>query len=109
MLSNLNDMSWVAAAGNVGSALLVGPFLVLVMRRLGLSSRKMLVIGLIGWCALFSAQIVMWQWFGYRAGYDGFKYLQPWMLPVAGLNFAGSVILTRESHSGRARAGRPSS
>lgn len=101
---NLDDMSFVAASGNVVSMLLVGPMLVLVMRRLGWPHRRMLVVGLIGWTALFTAQMVMWREFGYAAGYPGFKYVQPAALPISFGNFLASMWLSKKpSQKGRTR------
>jgi hypothetical protein len=91
----LNNMSFVAASGNVMSMLLVGPMLVLLMRRLKWSNKQILAIGLIGWTALFIAQVVMWRVFGYAAGYPGFKYIQPLALPISFGNFLASMWLTK--------------
>jgi hypothetical protein len=96
-VNTLGEWSWVAATGNVGSMLLVGPMLVVLMRHLGWGSLRMLLVGLIGWCALFVAQMVMWRVFGYQAGYPGFKYLQPAALPISFGNFLASLWLTRQS------------
>lgn len=96
-MSTLNDWSWIAATGNVSSMLLVGPMLVLLMRRLHWPYRRMLVVGLLGWAALFTAQIVMWQVFGFQAGYPGFKYLQWLALPISFGNFIAAMWLARQS------------
>lgn len=101
-MTSLGDWSWLAATGNVGSMLLVGPMLTVLMRRLDWSRLRMLVIGLIGWCLLFAAQLIMWRVFGYQAGYPGFEYLQPMALPISLGNFLASLYLTRQQ---RATAG----
>jgi hypothetical protein len=93
----LGDWSWVAAPGNVGSMLLTGPMLVLIMRWAGWGPLRMLLVGLVGWCVLFVAQMVMWRVFGYQAGYPGFKYLQPFALPVSFGNFVASLWLAKQS------------
>ena len=100
-MNTLGEWSWVAATGNVGSMLLVGPMLVVLMRRLGWSRLRMLLVGLSGWGALFVAQMVMWQVFGFQAGYPGFKYLQWMALPISGGNLVASLYLARQSKPDR--------
>jgi len=95
-MTELDGVSWMVSAGNVGSAFLAGPFLLLVMRHLlHWSDRRCVAMALIGWTLLFVAQVLLWRWFGFKAGYPGFKYLQPWMLPVSAANFFASMWLTR--------------
>jgi hypothetical protein len=90
-VSTLDDMSFVAASGNVISMALVGPAMALVGRRLGWSYRRTLTVQLIGWSALLVAQFVMIVWFGFVAGHPGFKYVQLLTLPIATVNFTASV------------------
>lgn len=94
-------MSIVAAIGNVTSMALVGPMAVLAMRRLGWTNRRMLVTALLGWTALFVAQIVMAGVFGYAAGFPGFKFIQPLTLPLSFGNFLASMWLTKQSKQDR--------
>lgn len=93
----LNGWSWVVATGNVGSMLLVGPMLVVWMRRHGWTPRRMLVVAVAGWCALFVAQVVLVSAFGFQAGFPGFMYLQWMALPISFGNFLASLYLTRQS------------
>ena len=57
----------------------------------------MLAVALTGWSALLVAQIVMVRWFGFEAGHPGFKYIQLFTLPIATVNFAASLWITRQS------------
>jgi hypothetical protein len=100
----LNEWSWVAATGNISSMFLVGPMLVVLnLRYLGWSRVRLLVVALAGWCALFVAQMVMWQVFGFQAGYPGFKYLQWLALPISFGNFLASFWLTKQSRRNNER------
>jgi hypothetical protein len=96
-VSFLDQMSYVAAVGNVGSMLMVGPMLLLVMRWLGAPRRVQLAVAVVGWAFLFTAQIVMWQVFGFHAGYLGFRDIQWLALPISAGNLAASLMLTRQS------------
>lgn len=94
-MSALVVASFVVAAGNVASMVLVGPMAVMAMRHLGWERRRMLTVSLVGWAALWAAQLVMVFYFGYQAGYPGFKYLQPLALPISFGNLCASLLMTR--------------
>lgn len=94
-MSDLDRMSYVVAAGNVASMVLVGPMAVIIMRRIGWPRRRMLMVSLVGWFVLWSAQVLMWVYFGFVAGFPGFRYLQPLALPISCGNLAASLWLTR--------------
>jgi hypothetical protein len=104
--ATLDAMSWIIAVGNVGSAVLVGPALLVLLLHLesrgtvptATASRWLVGTMLVGWAALLGAQVTFAA-FGFTSGYPGFKYLQPGMLPVALLNLAASVYLRRRSRS----------
>lgn len=92
-MDKLNLVSWLISAGNVSSAVLTGPGMMLVLRARRITEpRKVLRVTLIGWGVLFAAQALFW-WFGYKSGYPGFKYVQPWMILVAAVNVASSMHL----------------
>lgn len=94
-MSFLDQMSYVAAIGNVGSMLMVGPMLLLFMRWVGMPRRAQLAVAVVGWAFLFTAQIVMWQAFGFHAGYPGFRDIQWLALPFSAGNLVASIVLTR--------------
>lgn len=95
-MSFLDQMSYVAAVGNIGSMLMVGPMLLLLMRWLGVSRQVQLIVAMTGWAFLFTAQIVMWQAFGFHAGYPGFRDIQWLALPISAGNLVASLALTRQ-------------
>lgn len=88
----LDLMSWVIGIANPLSALLVGTSLSLL-----LASRPRLALWCsgIGWLVLLVAQFTFLA-FGYKAGFPGFKFGQPLMIPVAAANFVAWLLLRRQ-------------
>lgn len=93
----LDAMSVVISCGNVAAGWLVGPAVVALYRRVrdlvharvltGTELREWARRGQgIGWVALFAAQIMLVS-FGFTAGYPGFQWIQPLMIPAALMNF----------------------
>jgi ABC-type Co2+ transport system permease subunit len=96
-VSTLDTASYVVAVGNVSSMILVGPLVMLWMRRMGCGYGRILAVSLLGWAALFTAQIVMWRIFGYQAGYPGFRDIQWLALPVSAANLTASLWMARQA------------
>jgi hypothetical protein len=101
-VSVLDLLSWVVGLANPISAALVGPALAAMLARRGASRWVVRAQGT-GWLVLAVAQLTFLT-FGYAAGFPGFQYAQPLMIPVAGLNFA--VWLHARRHARRDHAAR---
>lgn len=95
-MTALNTMSWVIGLANPTSALLVGPFL---GRLLG--SRYTRRAQGFGWLLLAVAQAAFLL-FGFVSGFPGFKFAQPWMVPIALANF---VVWVRQNQRQEAPSG----
>lgn len=92
-MSTLELLSWVIGLANPLSAALVGPAFAALLTRLGVSRWVFRAQGT-GWLVLAIAQVAFLT-FGYAAGFPGFKYAQPLMIPVAGLNFLVWLLARR--------------
>lgn len=88
-------LSWVIGLANPIAAMLVGPALAGLLRRCGITRWIFRAQGT-GWLVLATAQLAFLT-FGYAAGYPGFKYAQPVMIPVAALNFLAWLHARRRS------------
>lgn len=98
----LDVLSWVIGLANPVSAALVGPAFARVLARFGRARWVFRAQGT-GWLVLAVAQVAFLT-FGYTAGFPGFKYAQPLMIPVAGLNFVAWLLARRRA--GRERSAR---
>lgn len=94
-MSALDLLSWVIGLANPISAALVGPAFAAVLARSGRVGWIFRAQGT-GWLVLAVAQMTFLT-FGYAAGFPGFKYAQPLMIPVAGLNFAAWLLARRRA------------
>ncbi|WP_460406548.1 hypothetical protein [Actinophytocola sediminis] len=89
----LELLSWVIGLANPISAALVGPALARLLTRLGVTRWIFRAQGA-GWLVLAIAQLAFLT-FGYAAGFPGFQYAQPLMIPIAGLNFLAWLLTRR--------------
>jgi hypothetical protein len=105
----LDAMSVAIASGNVAAGVLIGPAAVVLRRAVyrhrcgGDLSESYLYAWSrqaqgIGWAVLFAAQGTLVA-FGFTAGYPGFQFVQPLMIPVAAANFG--VWLHQASKQGK--------
>jgi len=91
----LDVLSWVIGLANPVSAALVGPAFARLLARIGRGRWVVRAQGT-GWLVLAVAQLAFLT-FGYAAGFPGFKYAQPLMIPVAGLNFVAWLLARRRT------------
>lgn len=94
-MSALDVLSWVIGLANPVSAALVGPAFARLLSRSG-GDRWVVRAQGTGWLVLAVAQLAFLT-FGYAAGFPGFKYAQPLMIPVAGLNFVAWLLARRRA------------
>lgn len=80
-------LSWVIGAGNPLSALLTGPLLARLARSGRVPASWVRPAQGAGWVVLGIAQAAFLV-FGVVSGLPGFRFAQPFMIVVAGLNFA---------------------
>jgi hypothetical protein len=83
MSTILVALSWLIGIANCTSAILVGPMLAWLLQ--GHSEWIRRAQG-VGWLVLFAGQAAFWI-FGFKSGFPGFQYAQPWMIPISFGNF----------------------
>jgi hypothetical protein len=93
----LITLSWVIGFANCCSAILVGPMLAALLTKLRRPLFTLRAQGL-GWFVLFGGQATFWV-FGFKSGFPGFIYAQPWMIPISLGNFVvWLVMVLRKQH-----------